>query len=269
MTKELDKIKVEFTNKIQEQYEGIDLKLAGSMKIQELKDLSKDKYRVYQVNYFSRVIFGVVDGNKEKNKSMILLDITEQEYKKLSKEEKVDILTTYITHEEEAHAFLSWDEYFTILASATALRSKDPSTKVGCMIVSEENRQQSMGYNGYVQGINEKNMTWNKSPKAPLIDQKYSYIVDSEANAILHAKEDLTGSRIYVTLFPCHNCAKMIASKKIKEVIYISDAHKCRPGYKVSRKIFEEAGIKVRKISLSKKLVKTALSEMEKILLRD
>ncbi len=142
---------------------------------------------------------------------------------------------------------LSWDEYFMLQAMISAFKSKDPATKVGSVFVDKNNHQITMGYNGFVAGIDESKVPWGKDKSAPLEFQKYGYVVHSEANAILHATRSLEGSRAYVTLFPCNECAKLIASSKVKEVIYLSDKHHETESNRIAKKIFDLSGITYRK----------------------
>ena len=123
---------------------------------------------------------------------------------------------------------ISWDDYFSILAIMTALRSSDKHRKVGAVIVSQDNRILSAGYNGAPIGIQETDIPWNK--KGDFLDTKYPYIVHAELNAILGYNNDkslLKGAKIYTTLFPCNNCMKAIIQSGITEVIYL-DNHSFR-----------------------------------------
>ncbi|MCO4794651.1 MAG: dCMP deaminase family protein [Bacteriovoracaceae bacterium] len=155
---------------------------------------------------------------------------------------------------------LNWDEYFLLTAMITSFKSKDPSTKVGCVIVNHNKHQVSAGYNGMVSGIDETELPWGKDKTAPLEHQKYGYVVHAEANAILHASKSLEGCTAYVTLFPCNECAKLIASKKIKEIVYLSDKHKHQESTAISKKIFDLAGIKFRSVEINENLL-SKLSE--------
>ena len=134
---------------------------------------------------------------------------------------------------------LSWDEYFMLQAMIAAFKSKDPATKVGSVFVDKNNHQITMGYNGFVAGIDEAKVPWGKDKSLPLEFQKYGYVVHSEANAILHSSRSLEGSRAYVTLFPCNECAKLIASSKVTEVIYLSDKHQETESNRIAKKIFD------------------------------
>ena len=150
---------------------------------------------------------------------------------------------------------INWDEYFMIQAMIASFKSKDPNTKVGCVFVDDHNHQLSMGYNGTLAGIDESSIPWGNDKSVSFENQKYGYIIHSEANAISHAKCDLAGSRVYVTLFPCEECAKLIASYRVKEVIYLSDQYKDTVGIKVSKRSFDMASIKYRPLSISYELI--------------
>ncbi|MCP4912347.1 MAG: dCMP deaminase family protein [Oligoflexia bacterium] len=150
---------------------------------------------------------------------------------------------------------LSWDEYFMLQAMIASFRSKDPSTKVGSVFVDENNHQITMGYNGFIAGIDEKALPWGKDSSVGTENQKYGYVVHAEANAILHAKGDLSGTRCYVTLFPCNECAKLIASKKVSEVIYLSDKHQDKDHTIMAKRIFDLVGIKYRQVEVTKELI--------------
>lgn len=145
---------------------------------------------------------------------------------------------------------INWDQYFMLQAMLASFKSKDPNTKVGSVFVDENNRQITMGYNGFVSGIDEDKLPWGRDTSVPLEFQKYGYVVHAEANAILHCTTPLENSKAYVTLFPCQECAKLIASKKVKEVIYLSDKYNHTEGNKISKKIFDLSGIRYRQLSI-------------------
>ena len=155
----------------------------------------------------------------------------------------------------EVKSQLSWDEYFMLQAMIASFKSKDPATKVGSVFVDEKNHQITMGYNGFVAGIDESQLPWGKDRTQPLEHQKYGYVVHSEANAILHAPRSLQNSRCYVTLFPCNECAKLLASSGVKEVIYLTDKHEGTESNIIAKKIFGLTGIKFRQIELSDTLI--------------
>lgn len=153
------------------------------------------------------------------------------------------------------NSHLNWDEYFMLQAMMASFKSKDPNTKVGRVFVDNNNHQLSMGYNGQIAGIDETKIPWGNVKSVPLDQQKYAYVVHSEANAILHAKADLTHSRCYVTLFPCHECAKMMATLKIKEVVYLSDKYTGSIENQISKKIFDMSQIKYRELKLNRSII--------------
>lgn len=144
---------------------------------------------------------------------------------------------------EEDRNHISWDEYFMGIALLSAQRSKDPSSKVGAAIVKDK-RVLSLGYNGMPRGCDDEKMPWGKNEKDPL-KTKYPYVVHAELNAILNANKDITGSTLYVTMFPCNECAKAVIQSGIKEVIYLENKHEGEDSVRASRMLLETAGVKV------------------------
>ena len=108
---------------------------------------------------------------------------------------------------------LDWNNYFLGIAQAVALKSKDQSTKVGCVLVDSENRVVSQGFNGFVAGCDESEMSWER----PL---KYALVIHAEANALLYARTNLKGARAYVTIAPCENCLKHLLQAGIRNIYY-------------------------------------------------
>lgn len=140
--------------------------------------------------------------------------------------------------------YLSWDEYFMGVAMLSGMRSKDPNTEVGCCIVSQENRILSMGYNGFPAGCSDDEFPWEREGDSPL-ETKYVYTTHSELNAILNYKGgSLAGAKLYVSLFPCNECAKAIIQCGIKEVIYDSDKYADTPSVIASKRMMEAAGVR-------------------------
>ena len=146
---------------------------------------------------------------------------------------------------------LNWDEYFMLQAMFASFKSKDPNTKVGCVFVDRNNHQITMGYNGAIAGIDESQMPWGNDKNVPEELQKYGYVMHSEANAISHATASLEGARGYVTLFPCNECAKHIATKKVAEIVYLSDKYRDKPEIRMSKRIFDWAGVRYRQLEIS------------------
>lgn len=150
--------------------------------------------------------------------------------------------------------YISWDEYFMGVALLSAKRSKDPSTQVGACIVNDDNRIVSVGYNGFPRGCSDEIFPWDKVAENPN-DTKYPFVCHAELNAILNSNGiGIKGSRIYVALFPCNECAKSIIQAGIKEVIYLSDKHADDSGTKASKLMFQSAGVKLTKFSSDKKI---------------
>ena len=110
--------------------------------------------------------------------------------------------------------YISWDEYFMSMAILSSKRSKDPNTKVGACIVSMDKKVLSVGYNGMPIGIDDKKIPWGREGEE--LDTKYPYVCHAELNAILNSDRNLHNSRIYVTLFPCNECAKALIQAGIK-----------------------------------------------------
>lgn len=149
--------------------------------------------------------------------------------------------------------YITWDEYFMGIAILSANRSKDPNTTVGACIVNKNNRVLTTGYNGTPVGLSDDEMPWERDGNFK--ETKYAYVCHSELNAILNYRGDLTDSIIYVTLFPCNECAKVIAQSGIKEVVYLSDKYADTDSTIVSKKILDSVGIKYRKYESTNKKI--------------
>ncbi|MDY4936873.1 MAG: dCMP deaminase family protein [Candidatus Onthovivens sp.] len=139
---------------------------------------------------------------------------------------------------------VTWDEYFMTIALLSAKRSKDPSTQVGACIVDDENKVVSIGYNGMPRHCDDTKLTWEKGED---LNNKYLYVCHAEFNAILNTRDGshLNGCKIYVTLFPCNECAKAIIQTGIKKVIYLSDKYQDQLSTRASKKLFEVAGVEI------------------------
>lgn len=138
---------------------------------------------------------------------------------------------------------LNWDEYFMGIALLSAKRSKDPSTQVGACIVDPQNRVVSIGYNGMPRGVDDDRIPWGHGEG---LDSKYLYVCHAEFNAILNTRDGsaLQGCRIYVTLFPCNECAKAIIQTGIKEIIYADDKYHDKVEEQASRRMLDMAGVR-------------------------
>nr|MBQ6242731.1 dCMP deaminase family protein [Lachnospiraceae bacterium] len=138
--------------------------------------------------------------------------------------------------------YISWDEYFMGVAMLSAARSKDPNTQVGACIVSQDNKILSMGYNGFPIGCSDDEFPWRRDGDP--YDSKYFYTTHSELNAILNYRGgSLEGSKLYVTLFPCNECAKAIIQSGIKTIIYADDKYADTPGVRASKRMLTAAGV--------------------------
>lgn len=142
--------------------------------------------------------------------------------------------------------YISWDEYFMGVALLSAMRSKDPQTQVGACIVNDKKRIVGIGYNGFPRGVEDDDFPWDK--KDSWIDSKYPYVVHAEPNAILNATVSLEGSTLYVTLFPCNECAKLIIQSGIKEVVFLEDKYHDKISFVASRKMFDASGVRYRQM---------------------
>lgn len=141
---------------------------------------------------------------------------------------------------------LTWDEYFMSLSHLSGKRSKDPSTQVGACIVNQNKRIVGIGYNGMPYGCNDDEYPWER--EGDFMNTKYAYVVHAELNAILNSTAPLKNCSIYVSLFPCNECAKAIIQSGITEVVYESDKYADTDSVKASKKMFESAGVKLRQI---------------------
>lgn len=141
---------------------------------------------------------------------------------------------------------LTWDEYFMGLAHLSRLRSKDPSTQVGAVIVNTKKRVVGIGYNGLPAGCDDNEFPWER--EGELYDSKYAYVVHAELNAILNSTVKLDDCSLYVSLFPCNECAKAIIQSGIKEIVYEEDKYAHTDGVRASKRMLDAAGVNVRKL---------------------
>lgn len=142
--------------------------------------------------------------------------------------------------------YISWDEYFMGVAKLSGMRSKDPNTQVGSCIVSADHKILSMGYNGLPIGCSDDVFPWEREAENSL-DTKYPFVTHSELNAILNYRGgSLEGSTLYVSLFPCCECAKAIIQSGIKTVIYAVDKYADSPSVIASKRMFDAAGVTYR-----------------------
>ena len=137
------------------------------------------------------------------------------------------------------------------VALLAAERSKDPNTQVGACIVDDQNRILSTGYNGFPQGCSDDEFPWAREGAEG--ETKYQFVVHAELNAILNSRgKNLTGSKLYVGLFPCNECAKAIIQSGVKEVVYLSDKYNGTVSDIASKRMLNAAGIKLTKLKPTK-----------------
>lgn len=147
---------------------------------------------------------------------------------------------------------INWDQYFMGLAHLSAYRSKDPNTQVGAVIVNPRQRVVGIGYNGLPYGCEDDHFPWQR--EGEFGDNKYAYVVHAELNAILNSTVDLHHCSLYVSLFPCNECAKAIIQSGITEIVYESDKYADLPSTKASKRMLAAAGVKLRQLSYEVKV---------------
>ena len=147
---------------------------------------------------------------------------------------------------------ISWDEYFMGISHLSALRSKDPNTQVGACIVDTDHKVVSIGYNGMPRGCADEQFPWER--EGGFLDTKYAFVVHAELNAILNSPRSVKDCTLYVSLFPCNECAKAIIQSGIKKVIYESDKYVGTDGNIASKKMLTEAGVELCQLPYSVKV---------------
>lgn len=153
--------------------------------------------------------------------------------------------------------YLSWDEFFMGVAILASERSKDPNTQVGACIVSADNRILSVGYNGTPNGFEDIYFPWDR--EGDEINTKYLYVVHAERNAILNYRgniKDFEGAKLYVTMFPCNECAKEVIQVGIKDIIYLDDKYANTNGVIASKRMLDVCNVKYSKLGLNKSKIK-------------
>jgi dCMP deaminase len=149
--------------------------------------------------------------------------------------------------------YISWDEYFMGIALLSAHRSKDPNTQVGACIVNPQNRIVGVGYNGFPRGCSDDEFPWGRDGNA--LDTKYAFVAHAELNAVLNSTEKLDGCKIFATLFPCNECAKIIIQAGINEVVYLDDKYGETDSVKAAKKMFDASRVKYTSLKHSGKSI--------------
>ncbi|XP_062576414.1 deoxycytidylate deaminase-like isoform X1 [Saccostrea cucullata] len=142
---------------------------------------------------------------------------------------------------------ISWDEYFMGIAFLSAKRSKYNVRTVGTCIVNSERRIVTTGYNGFIDPQRKKTKQKNDPTFSKSKAEQSLFVCHAEMNAVINRHgTSLKDCVVYVTLFPCNECAKLLAQSRISKVIYYANDKAEKPKYKASAKILKYAGIKVQ-----------------------
>ncbi|XP_077984313.1 deoxycytidylate deaminase-like [Glandiceps talaboti] len=141
------------------------------------------------------------------------------------------------------------------VAFLSAQRSKDPSSQVGACIVNCEKKIVGIGYNGMPSGCSDDALPWRRTADDKL-ETKYPYVCHAELNAILNKNSaDVKGCTMYVALFPCNECAKLVIQSGIKEVVFVSDKYHDTPEMTASRRMLDLSGVKYRQFTPKQKKI--------------
>jgi dCMP deaminase len=135
----------------------------------------------------------------------------------------------------------SWDEHFMDMAILVAQRSKDPSTKVGCVVVSEDKIVVATGYNGLPRGVQDRSERMERPAK-------YLWTSHAEENAVAQSARvgaKLKGGTAFVTHHPCSRCARSLIQAGVTRVV-IGNGKTSMPDeeFEVAAIMFKEAGVK-------------------------
>jgi len=136
------------------------------------------------------------------------------------------------------------------IALMAAKRSKDPSTQVGSCIVNDKKRIVGIGYNGFPSGCSDDDLPWDRS--GGFLETKYPYVCHAELNAVLNSTSDVTGCVMYIALFPCNECAKIVIQAGIKEIVYLSDKYAAEYFTKAAKILFDKSGVVYRQLEIKR-----------------
>ncbi|CAG9833903.1 unnamed protein product [Diabrotica balteata] len=143
--------------------------------------------------------------------------------------------------------YLTTEAFFMEIAKLAAQRSKDPVTQVGACIVKDNKHVVGIGYNHMPNDSDE--FSWENT-EGNKHDNKHIYVIHAEKCAILNKTADINGCTIYVTLFPCNECAKDVIEAGIKEVVYLSDKYAKKQSTIQAKKMFDKVGVFYREYGL-------------------
>ena len=139
-----------------------------------------------------------------------------------------------------------WDIRFLKLATHISEWCKDPSTKVGCVVVGPDREIRSTGFNGFPRGIQDSDERLTNR------DLKYPLICHAEENAIMHAARiglALKGCTAYVTWPPCTRCARSLIQAGVSEIVIPSGLEipdRWRDDFEMSMGLLREADVTIR-----------------------
>jgi dCMP deaminase len=135
-----------------------------------------------------------------------------------------------------------WDDYFISMCDVVAMRSKDPSTQHGAVLVDEHKRVISTGYNGGCRRIDDSSIDWSRP-------SKYPYIIHAEENALWTAeRKNLEGCTLYITGTPCSKCMLRIAHSGVSTVVFGTKSSNCvdDADWSITKNIAFLAGVEMR-----------------------
>tara|TARA_B100000686_G_C16401070_1_gene767330 strand:+ start:202 stop:684 length:483 start_codon:yes stop_codon:yes gene_type:complete len=135
---------------------------------------------------------------------------------------------------------MDWDSYFMRIAESISLRSSDPSTKHGCVIVDSKHSVVSTGYNGPVMGFPNDKVCYDRP-------EKYKWMIHAEQNAIIFAQRSLVGCTAYITGHPCCACFMHLVQSGVKRIVYGTRMSKCldTSDFRVIDKVSKEMKIEL------------------------
>ncbi len=155
--------------------------------------------------------------------------------------------------------YLSWDEYFMAVALLSAQRSKDPNTQVGACVANAQHKIVGVGYNGFPWGCSDDELPWDR--EGDYLDTKYPFVCHAELNAVLNSITfDLRDCRIYVALFPCNECTKVIIQAGIREIVYLSDKYSNTDSVRASKIMLEKSNTLYRQFKAERESILLSFS---------
>lgn len=161
-------------------------------------------------------------------------------------------------------SLITWDEMWLLQAFLASERSKDPSTRVGAVVVSPDNRQSTVGYNGFPSRVKDLKDWWNNRGEDDVLFTKYDLVLHAESNAMDNAQDDLEGWTLYCTHHPCLDCAKRIVGKRIARVVIPKESDDTTMDLKHDKvaALFQHAGVEFTQVDVDHAKSKIAVRRM-------